>query len=83
MKQLFEDPLFQTGLPAPPSGVDRGRSHLGRRRASVRGAHLSQDAGAVHFGRGADGHCEGWNRSRFDQKAFDWLDETLHAIANG
>lgn len=26
---------------------------------------------------GAAGHCEGWNRSRFDQVVFDWLDETL------
>jgi pimeloyl-ACP methyl ester carboxylesterase len=26
---------------------------------------------------GADGHCEAWNRSRFDQRVFDWLDETL------
>lgn len=26
---------------------------------------------------GAQGHCEGWNRSRFDQRVFDWLDEVL------
>jgi pimeloyl-ACP methyl ester carboxylesterase len=26
---------------------------------------------------GARGHCESWNRSRFDQVVFDWLDETL------
>jgi len=26
---------------------------------------------------GAAGHCEGWNRSRFDQVAFDWLDEHI------
>ncbi len=26
---------------------------------------------------GAAGHCVGWNRSRFDQRIFDWLDETL------
>jgi hypothetical protein len=25
---------------------------------------------------GAGGHCEGWNRSRFDQQVFDWLDDT-------
>lgn len=27
---------------------------------------------------GANGHCEGWNRSRFDQQVFDWLDDSLH-----
>ena len=27
---------------------------------------------------GANGHCEGWNRSRFDQQVFDWLDDFLH-----
>ncbi|MEU6084672.1 alpha/beta hydrolase [Streptomyces sp. NPDC047108] len=26
---------------------------------------------------GALGHCQGWNRSRFDQRVFDWLDEVL------
>jgi pimeloyl-ACP methyl ester carboxylesterase len=26
---------------------------------------------------GADGHCEAWNRSRFDQKVFDWLDNVI------
>ncbi|MFG2137945.1 alpha/beta hydrolase family protein [Streptomyces sp. NPDC048650] len=26
---------------------------------------------------GSAGHCESWNRSRFDQRAFDWLDEVL------
>lgn len=26
---------------------------------------------------GSGGHCEAWNRSRFDQQVFDWLDETL------
>lgn len=26
---------------------------------------------------GAGGHCESWNRSRFDQRVFDWLDEVL------
>lgn len=26
---------------------------------------------------GTAGHCEAWNRSRFDQVVFDWLDETL------
>lgn len=26
---------------------------------------------------GAGGHCESWNRSRFAQRAFDWLDEVL------
>jgi len=26
---------------------------------------------------GANGHCEGWNRSRFDQQVFDWLDDPL------
>ncbi|GID94044.1 alpha/beta hydrolase family protein [Amorphoplanes digitatis] len=29
---------------------------------------------------GATGHCESWNRSRFDQVVFDWLDETLFGI---
>jgi pimeloyl-ACP methyl ester carboxylesterase len=33
----------------------------------------------VHFtaAEGAGGHCEGLARSRFDQRVFDWLDETL------
>jgi pimeloyl-ACP methyl ester carboxylesterase len=26
---------------------------------------------------GAGGHCEAWNRSLFDQRTFDWLDEVL------
>ena len=26
---------------------------------------------------GADGHCEAWNRARYAQRVFDWLDETL------
>ncbi|MFR9797900.1 alpha/beta hydrolase family protein [Streptomyces sp. MS06] len=26
---------------------------------------------------GAAGHCESWNRSRFNQRVFDWLDEVL------
>ncbi|MFD5426007.1 alpha/beta hydrolase family protein [Streptomyces sp. NPDC127084] len=26
---------------------------------------------------GAKGHCQAWNRSLFDQRAFDWLDATL------
>ena len=26
---------------------------------------------------GAAGHCESWNRSRFAQRAFDWLDEVF------
>ncbi|WP_241779646.1 alpha/beta hydrolase family protein [Streptomyces natalensis] len=28
---------------------------------------------------GSAGHCETWNRSRFDQRVFDWLDEVLAA----
>jgi hypothetical protein len=28
---------------------------------------------------GADGHCESWNRARFAQRVFDWLDEVLAA----
>jgi pimeloyl-ACP methyl ester carboxylesterase len=28
---------------------------------------------------GADGHCEAWNRARYSQRVFDWLDETLAA----
>lgn len=33
----------------------------------------------VHFpaADGTQGHCEGGNRSRFNQQVFDWLDETL------
>lgn len=33
----------------------------------------------VHFtaSEGAASHCEAFNRSRFDQRIFDWLDETL------
>lgn len=33
----------------------------------------------VHFtaADGTRGHCEGGNRSRFNQQAFDWLDEIL------
>ncbi|MBY8878939.1 alpha/beta hydrolase family protein [Actinacidiphila acidipaludis] len=30
-------------------------------------------------GEGADGHCEAWNRSRYSQRVYDWLDETLSA----
>ncbi|MFI9045435.1 alpha/beta hydrolase family protein [Streptomyces sp. NPDC053427] len=26
---------------------------------------------------GSAGHCESWNRSRFDQRVFDWLDDVL------
>jgi pimeloyl-ACP methyl ester carboxylesterase len=26
---------------------------------------------------GAAGHCESWNRSRYDQRVFDWLDDVL------
>lgn len=26
---------------------------------------------------GAQGHCESWNRSRYSQRVFDWLDDTL------
>ncbi|MFE0677183.1 alpha/beta hydrolase family protein [Streptomyces sp. NPDC058867] len=27
---------------------------------------------------GAQGHCESWNRSRYEQRVFDWLDEVLN-----
>ncbi|MGC3971406.1 MAG: alpha/beta fold hydrolase [Pirellulales bacterium] len=35
----------------------------------------------VHFtsAEGTQGHCESGNRSRFNQQAYDWLDETLAA----
>ncbi|GAA2435800.1 alpha/beta hydrolase family protein [Streptomyces mauvecolor] len=26
---------------------------------------------------GAEGHCESWNRSRYNQRVFDWLDDVL------
>ncbi|WAZ19652.1 alpha/beta hydrolase [Streptomyces cinnabarinus] len=26
---------------------------------------------------GTPGHCEGWNRSRYSQRVFDWLDDVL------
>ncbi|MGW5636059.1 alpha/beta hydrolase family protein [Streptomyces sp. NPDC003832] len=27
---------------------------------------------------GAQGHCESWNRSRYNQRVFDWLDQVLN-----
>ncbi|MFG2196008.1 alpha/beta hydrolase family protein [Streptomyces sp. NPDC048639] len=52
--------------------------------AGISGAERLYDAlrcrkERVHFteAEGASGHCEGWNRSRFDQRVYDWLDEVL------
>ena len=68
------------GIRCPPVCAAAEEDPLSRSAEQVYdGSVVSEDP--VHFtaAEGAGDHCEMGNRPLFDQRMFDWLDETLSA----